>query len=45
MIQVINVIPKPYCSLYVKFADGFEKSMDIKPFIKKGISIFYVTSA
>jgi hypothetical protein len=38
MDRVISVIPLKNYLLEIEFADGFRKVIDIRPFIKKGIS-------
>lgn len=38
MNKVISVIPKQNMTVYVHFSDGFSAELDVKDFIKGGIS-------
>lgn len=36
--SIVEAIPYEDFSIYIKFNDGYEKKVNIKPFIKNGVS-------
>ena len=39
MNTVITVVPKPPNRLHLAFSDGFEATVDLQPYLTKGISL------